>query len=385
LPITRSNIPISHIFSQEKNEKKTIVCQGLLVIVFSTLMPMKKTSRILETLEHGKSKRLISADPALGEVFSDVRDIFAKTDLPAIIQGETGTGKEGIARALHWHGDRKDKPFVAVNCGGIPESLIESEFFGHEKGAFSGATSRRRGHFEEANGGTLFLDEIAELPMGLQARLLRVLQEGEIVRVGSSKPVSVDVRIVAATNKDLKQLVDQNKFRADLYYRLATHIAAIPALQNRPGDVEVLTTLFINEGNERFGGKVSGIQLVAKRMLKAYSWPGNVRELQSLILSAVARLAATNFSIKIGPSHLPRNFRQALEADKSIRAYQPELLRNRILEYLSQNSPCSISKLAAALDSDYFSARRQAIKLAEKKLLTIAPPKGRHGRLLSLK
>ena len=347
---------------------------------------MKKASHILETLEYGKSKRLITADPALGEVFRNVRDIFAKTDLPTIIQGETGTGKEGVARALHWHGDRNRnaKLFVAVNCGGIPEGLVESEFFGHEKGAFSGATSRRKGHFEEANGGTLFLDEIAELPLGLQARLLRVLQEGDIVRVGSSKPVSVDVRIVAATNKDLKQLIDDGKFRADLYYRLAAHIIAVPALRDRPEDIEALAALFVREGNERFGTRIIGVKATAMRLLAEHSWLGNVREFQNVIWAAAANHIGEAKPCKIDVSDLSSQFRREMPASGSIKPYHPRQLEEAILQHLSEHGPCSTRALIFATGRNRQAVQRIVRNLEVRGTISVLQRGGQKGNLVGL-
>ena len=338
----------------------------------------------METLEYGKSKRLITANTVLGEVFRNVRNIFSKTDLPTIIQGETGTGKEGVARALYWHGDRNDKPFVAVNCGGIPEGLVESEFFGHEKGAFSGATSRRRGHFEEANGGTLFLDEIAELPLGLQARLLRVLQEGEIVRVGSSRAISVNVRIVAATNKDLKQLIDDGKFRADLYYRLAAHIIAIPALRDRPEDIESLADLFIREGNERFGTRVIGIKATAIKLLARHSWPGNVRELQNVIWTAVSLHIKNKKQTKINSADLTSVIKQLSEQAENLPPCRTETLEKVMLTYLTDHGAVSTRDMVKALDRDRFAIMRQVAKLEKSGVVVVKKRMGRNGNLVTL-
>lgn len=338
----------------------------------------------METLEYGKSKRLITADPTLGEVFRNVRDIFTKTDLPTIIQGETGTGKEGVARALHWHGDRRDKHFVAVNCGGIPEGLVESEFFGHEKGAFSGATSRRRGHFEEANGGTLFLDEIAELPLGLQARLLRVLQEGEIIRVGSSKPVPVDVRIVAATNKDLKQLSDDGKFRADLYYRLAAHIIAVPALRDRPEDIVALADLFIRKGNKRFNTRVIGVRPAAMRLLANHSWPGNVREFQNVIWATVANHIGEVKPCKIGISDFPSTFHRERSTTGTLRPYHSRQLEQAILQHLSEYGSSSIRDLIFTTGRNRQAVRRIIQNLEVRGTISVLQRGGQKGNLIGL-
>ncbi|MBZ0271361.1 sigma 54-interacting transcriptional regulator [bacterium] len=312
-----------------------------------------RTPKHIETLEYGPGKALKTSDPGLTEIFREVRTIYAPADFPVVIQGETGTGKEGVARAIHWHSPRRTRPFVAVNCGAIPEGLVDSEFFGHERGAFSGAITTRKGHFEIANGGTLFLDEIAELPLGLQARLLRVLQEGEIVRVGSSKPAPVDVRVVAATNKDLKALVDEGKFRVDLYYRIAASVVHIPPLRERPSDIMMLARAFIEEcrPNNSHGLR---LQPLTAHILRAYSWPGNVRELQSAILVARARAAADNRK-SISVQDIPPGVR-ASEQQPNLKNAQS--LDQRLIQFLAEQTDASMMAAAAFVGIDYHAARR---------------------------
>lgn len=205
------------------------------------------------------------------------------TDACVLIQGESGTGKELIAQALHSASHRKDKPVVKVNCGAIAESLIESELFGHEKGAFTGATQRRLGRFEVADGGTLFLDEIGELTQAAQVKLLRVLQEQEFERVGSSQTVKVDVRIIAATNRDLQKLVEQGEFRADLFYRLNVFPLWVPALRQRPNDIPLLANYFLAKIQRHIGRHCEGFTPLSLQKMMQYSWPGNVRELYNVI------------------------------------------------------------------------------------------------------
>jgi DNA-binding NtrC family response regulator len=212
----------------------------------------------------------------------------ARTTTTVLITGESGTGKELIARAIHRQGPRRDRPFVAVNPGAVPETLIESELFGHEKGAFTGAYQRKIGKFEMAQGGTLFLDEIGTLKADLQIKLLRVLQEREIERVGGTHPIKIDVRIVAATNADLKAAINSEGFRRDLYYRLNVVAITVPPLRDRRQDIPALAERFVRRYNDEFGKRVGGLSSDALAALTDYSWPGNVRELQNVIERCVA-------------------------------------------------------------------------------------------------
>src|ERR1700709_2383408 len=204
------------------------------------------------------------------------------TDLTVLIAGESGVGKEAFSHIIHSLSARKHNPFIAVNCGAIPEGTIDSELFGHEKGSFTGAVDARKGYFETVSGGTIFLDEIGEMPLGTQARLLRVLETGEFIRVGSSKVQKTDVRVIAATNKDLLQLVQQGKFREDLYYRLSTVPIRVPSLRDRKDDIPLLFRKFAVDFAERY--KTTPVQLdkEAKNLLINYPWPGNVRELKNI-------------------------------------------------------------------------------------------------------
>ena len=209
------------------------------------------------------------------------------SDMPVLIQGESGTGKELVANALHFTGPRKDGPFVAVNCAALPEYLVESELFGHERGAFTGAQKLRLGAFEQANGGTLFLDEIGDMPTPLQAKLLRVLQERVVQRLGDSKSIPVDVQVVCATNNDLQSTIKTGKFRSDLYYRIAGFPITIPPLRERVEDIQVLATHFLQKHSERTGRQIDGIEEDAFQTMLRYDWPGNVRELENAIGRAV--------------------------------------------------------------------------------------------------
>lgn len=235
---------------------------------------------------------LMGADEITGQsepllkVLAEVKEV-AETDATVLISGETGTGKELIARAIHLASRRRAKPLIRVNCAAIPAALIESEFFGHEQGAFTGATKKRDGRFALAHGGTIFLDEVGELPIDLQSKLLRVLQEGEFEPVGSSHTRKVDVRVLAATNRDLKSCVREGRFREDLYYRLNVFPLQLPPLRERRDDIGILATVFARKFSQRMGRTVEPLSDDCLRRLHAYSWPGNVRELQNVIERAV--------------------------------------------------------------------------------------------------
>lgn len=207
----------------------------------------------------------------------------AKTDLSVLIIGESGAGKEFFPKIIHYNSARKHNKYIAVNCGAIPEGTIDSELFGHEKGAFTGAISDRKGYFEEANGGTIFLDEVAELPITTQARLLRVLESGEYIRVGSSEVKKTNIRVVAATNKNMLQAVNEGKFRADLYYRLSTILITIPPLRERGNDILLLTHKFSSEFSEKYRTSPVKFDDTAKSVLLSYRWPGNVRQLKNVV------------------------------------------------------------------------------------------------------
>jgi PAS domain S-box-containing protein len=229
---------------------------------------------------------IIGGSAALRRVLADVHQV-AVTDATVLILGETGTGKELIARAIHLASRRRDKPLIKVNCAAIPATLIESEFFGHEQGAFTGATKKRDGRFALAHGGTIFLDEVSELPLELQSKLLRVLQEGEFEPVGSAHTRKVDARVIAATNRDLAQAVHDGKFREDLYYRLNVFPISLPALRERREDIGMLAAAFAQKFAKRLGRSLEPLSRDCLRRLEAYNWPGNVRELQNIIERAV--------------------------------------------------------------------------------------------------
>jgi two-component system response regulator PilR (NtrC family) len=205
-----------------------------------------------------------------------------------LILGESGTGKELVARAIHENSNRKDKPFVSINCSAFQETLLESELFGYMKGAFTGATANKKGLFEYASGGTLFMDEIAEMSLPMQVKLLRSLQEHKIRPIGGNEEIEVDVRVIAATNRDLAQMVKEEKFRTDLFYRISVIPLEVPPLRNRPSDISLLAFHFLDKFNTQMQKSIRGINAESIRLLEAYGWPGNVRELENAIERAVA-------------------------------------------------------------------------------------------------
>jgi two-component system NtrC family response regulator len=229
---------------------------------------------------------MLGTSPQMEEVFASIRKV-ATTEAPVLILGESGTGKELVANAIHQMSTRKEGPFVVINCSAIPETLLESELFGHEKGAFTGAHVQRKGRFETAQGGTLFLDEIGELSLPLQVKLLRFLQEQRIERVGGREQIFVNVRIMAATNRDLKERMSEGRFREDLYYRLGVVTIALPPLRQREGDILLLATALLNRCSVENKKKMSGFTPQAVRVLKTHHWPGNVRELENRVKRAV--------------------------------------------------------------------------------------------------
>jgi PAS domain S-box-containing protein len=239
-----------------------------------------------EIKAHHNFEEIVGRSAALAAVLNNVRRVAA-TDASVLIRGETGTGKELIARAIHSTSRRHDKPLIKINCAALPAGLVESELFGHEKGAFTGAIAKRLGRFELADGGTIFLDEVGEIPLDAQAKLLRTLQEREIDRVGGKSPIKVDVRVIAATNRDLATAVAQKTFREDLFYRLNVFPIALPALRERAEDIPVLVQFFLEKFATRLGKRLEGVSTDAMQRLQSYAWPGNIRELENVLERAV--------------------------------------------------------------------------------------------------
>ena len=248
------------------------------------------TSQVLNSRDQDSSPRefeeIIGNSPTLERVLEQVKHV-APTDSVVLIQGETGTGKELIARAIHNQSPRRDASFIKMNCAAIPADLLESELFGHEKGAFTGAVAKTTGRFQLAHKGTLFLDEIGDLPLQLQPKLLRVLQEQEFERLGSGRPIKVDVRVVTATNRELLTMVQDRSFRADLYYRLNVFPICLPPLRDRSGDVPSLVRHFVRKYSQRLQRNIEYIPDEVMDALERYDWPGNIRELQNIVERAV--------------------------------------------------------------------------------------------------
>lgn len=258
------------------------------------LYNIEEENRSLHSVLESKGglEGMVGQCPEMLQVFSTIRKI-ASSDVPVLVVGESGTGKELVAQAVHAMSLKKEGPFVPINCGAIPENLLESELFGHEKGAFTGAHTQVQGKFEYANGGTLFLDEIGELPASLQVKLLRFLQEKSVQRVGGREDIHVDSRIIAATNIDISKAITEGRFREDLYYRIGVITINIPPLRERQGDIMLLSTLFLRRFSEELGKKLKGFAPSSIELLESYDWPGNVRELENRIQRAVIMSEST--------------------------------------------------------------------------------------------
>ncbi len=308
-----------------------------LLVVISQILKQHRQERTRQALEQDVAETwptdgMIGESPAMRAVFQDIHKV-APTTASVLILGESGTGKELVARAIHSHSPRRDAPFVTVNCAAIPENLVESELFGHVKGAYTGAEQARMGLIQSADGGTLFLDEIAELPLSIQARLLRVLQDGELRRVGSEKTLRVDVRILAATNRDLQKMVDEGDFRSDLFFRLHVVELRLPPLRERGDDLLLLANHLLRKTCSRLNRPCMQFAPEAIESLKTYHWPGNVRELENAIeraaiLSDNELVTAASLGIPTSSPALSR------EADDSLSL--EEYFRKFVLEH--QNS-----------------------------------------------
>ncbi|MEW6357784.1 MAG: sigma-54 dependent transcriptional regulator [Planctomycetota bacterium] len=277
---------------------------------------------------------IIGSTPVMRRIFQQVRQI-APTTATVLITGESGTGKELIANAIHNNSPRKNNPFVALNCAALSESILESELFGHEKGAFTGADAMRKGRFEYANNGTLFLDEVGDLPIETQIKLLRVIEQREITRVGSNAPIKVDVRLLAATHQDLEALVEEKKFRQDLYFRLNVVSIALPPLRERRDDIPLMINAFIQEFAKQHGKQIAGMDAEAREILAGYSWPGNVRELKNCIESMVVVSAGKTLKPADIPDSIPREkaatpTRPGLAAGMSLEDAEKELIRDTL-------------------------------------------------------
>lgn len=263
--------------------------------------------------EEYKIANVIGNSPKMRKVFEIVERV-AKTDVTVLIEGESGTGKELIAKGIHFAGSRKDKPFIAINCAAIPETLIEAELFGYKRGAFTGATAESKGKFEEANGGTLFLDEISAMPVQLQPKLLRVLQEQEITRLGENSPRKIDVRIVSATNEKLSELIKQNEFREDLYYRLAVVPIQLPALRERREDIPLLVEHFLKQVSERHKINPLKVNREVFQVFFQHAWLGNIRELENTI----ERMVVLSDGEELTLADIPENIKNPLSVSENL-------------------------------------------------------------------
>jgi len=288
-----------------------------------------EVQRFRELIDQEHFHGMIGRDTAMQTMFQQISQL-ASANGPVLVVGESGTGKELVARAIHDESDRADGPFQAVNCAGVPAELLESEFFGHEAGAFTGAVKARKGLFSQASGGTLFLDELGEMPMALQAKLLRVLQDGVIRPIGSNREHTVDVRIVAATNRDLEELIKNGSFREDLFYRLETFTLRIPPLRERGEDLELLAVRLLQRYAMQMGREITGYSKEAMDVLRGYEFPGNVRELQN----AVERAVTFCQSDTVGPEHLPTRIR-----GQSRPAVPVQRGTDGIMDHLMQGGP----------------------------------------------
>ncbi len=298
----------------------------------------QKTFRLDEPLRpQDQFEGVIGCSASLREVFGKLK-IVAPTDSTVLLLGETGTGKELIARALHNRSSRRDRPFVRVNCAAIPSGLLESELFGHERGAFTGAINRRIGRFELANGGTIFLDEIGDIPVELQPKLLRVLQEQEFERLGSTQTIRVNVRVVAATSRNLPQMVADRQFRGDLYYRLNVFPIRLPALRERPDDIPLLVRHFTERYAARMHKTIGQVSLAGMNTLLQYSWPGNVRELQNFIERAVILSPGKVLHLPLSELNRTDSFADTPEQSAGSRLTLKDAEREHIIQALAETN-----------------------------------------------
>ena len=316
----------------------------------TALSDRQSTLSFRESLRTSARTRLA---PSSAPQMKDIEKVILKirdSDVPLLILGETGTGKEVVAKSIHYAGSYRDRPFVGLNCASLNENLLESELFGHEKGAFSGAVARKIGRFELAGNGTLFLDEIGDMSLTMQAKLLRVLQEKTLERVGGTKPVSVYCRLIAATNKDLTTLRAEGTFREDLYYRLSTVTLKLPPLRERARDIPSLVQLFVEEANATYGRSVQSIPDAIMRRLLSYPWPGNIRQLRNVITNAVILSEGEEIAgLDLGDS-APLEDEVSIDGDlhAMMTRYSSDM-EKRIIRTVLQRSSGNITRTASAL------------------------------------
>jgi len=303
----------------------------------------KERAELQHQLGEGSFEGILGTSQKMKDIFSTVRKV-ATTDASVLIHGESGTGKELIARAIHRLSGRKDGPWIVINCGAIPENLLESELFGHEKGSFTGAHAQRKGRIELAHGGTLFLDEIGELPLKLQVKLLRFLQDQFVEHVGGREPIQIDTRVIAATNRDLRDAMRENLFREDLFFRLAVVVLSVPPLREREDDVMLIAKAFLNRYAEMNNKKLSGFTNDAHKAIVTYNWPGNVRELENRIKRAVIMTEGR----KISAADLEMVSTETNVEGEGLKGAREKLEKDLIQKALARNKG-NVSKAAAEL------------------------------------
>ncbi|SFC13077.1 anaerobic nitric oxide reductase transcription regulator [Marinospirillum celere] len=369
--------------AKEKLQYLTLLVEALIRMTQleqerTSLRGLSRQKDIFMASASSGSSEIIAQSPLVTRLLQEL-DVVAQSDLPLLLLGETGVGKELFARFVHQHSQRAQKPLVHINCAALPESLAESELFGHSKGAFSGANQDRPGKFEAANGGTLLLDEVGELPLSIQAKLLRVLQSGEIQRLGSDATRQVDVRILAATNRNLQEGVRNGDFRADLYHRLSVYPVPLPPLRERPEDILLLAGHFLELNARRLGLRCLRLSSAAEKALLQYPWPGNVRELEHVIsraaLKTLARQNSTgngwitlepkelDLDIEPSPASEPTEQQQAGSPSLLPLKQQVELCQRQAIQQALETTQGSWSKAARLLDVDSSNLHKLAKRL----------------------
>ena len=361
----------------------------------------------MHRLDYDRKHCLVTLDEGLGRTFLEVETVLAHGRLPILIEGPTGTGKEGVALALHWHGPRRQRPFLPVNCASLDPNLADSLLFGHVRGAFTGAIAESNGHFRSAAGGTVFLDEIDKLPMAAQGKLLRFLQDGFVMPVGSSKPVHVDVRVVAASKENIRRMVEAGEFREDLYFRLETDRVSLPPLSARPCDVLFLARRFAAAESESLSIRIRDLTVPAARRLVEWPWPGNVRELENAIGSAVLRhRLLTPGKPLLDLSDLPAKFTSGLAGrcvapdeegavvgsaglidpilEQRPVPYDTKGTRSLILGVLASLGDATVGEVARAVGREKTAVRRELQRMQRDALVALVPRKGRRGTLVRL-
>ncbi len=337
---------------------KPFEAEDLLAVVAPAVAHARRMSEPVELGEAGSARAaLVGRSRAMQNLYKEIGRV-ASTPATVLIQGETGTGKELVARALYQHGDRADRPFVAVNCAAIPETLLESELFGHERGAFTGAQTRRIGRFEQAQGGTIFLDEVGDLSPGTQSKLLRVLQEKCIQRLGSNETIAVDVRVLAATHRDLEEAIREKEFREDLFYRLSVVVLRVPPLSQRTEDIPDLVRFFIQRYARDLAVESPSIQPEAMAWLQTQAWPGNVRELENVVRQAL--LLARPFAISV--QHVQQLLAKARKPGRASEQTHAAYIADLLARAQRGEEQDAFAKMVADLEPELYG---QAIRLAQ--------------------